>query len=105
MNSTPSEEILPRKSTYAILYSQAANVIASFCGEPAQDQDRPLMIYYETPRDRCVGLRWRSREERTRGKRSDDCGCEERTHAPLAFRRFPAVDHRGRGHEGRLLFA
>jgi hypothetical protein len=30
MNSTPSEEIRPRKSTYAILYSQAANVIASF---------------------------------------------------------------------------
>src|SRR5437870_12388763 len=24
------------------------------CGEPAQDQDRPLMFYYETPRVVCV---------------------------------------------------
>src|SRR5438552_18659017 len=27
------------------------------CGEPAQDQDRPLMFYYGTPQDPCVGPR------------------------------------------------
>src|SRR2546428_1845888 len=100
MNSTPSEEILPRKSTYAILYSQAANVIASFAANRRRTKTArscSIMRHRGTsvlvPRSQLKGAQW---------KRSNGCECRERADTPLAIRRFAALDHR-RGGDGRRL--